>query len=143
MALELTEKDALRAHLDIELGIDPDELTSPWQAAVASMLSFTLGALLPLLTILLFPPDLRAVVTLVAVGAGPRRDRLLSARVGGAPARPAVVRVVGGGLLAMAVTYGDRHAARHRRRLTRLPVRFGAVRCETPLSFTGSHFVVR
>ena len=57
VALELTAHDALRAHLDIELGIDPDELTSPWQAAVASMLSFTLGALLPLLTILLFAHD--------------------------------------------------------------------------------------
>ena len=35
VAVELTAKDALRAHLDIELGIDPDELTSPWQAARA------------------------------------------------------------------------------------------------------------
>ena len=49
VAAELTGQDALRAHLDIELGIDPDELTSPWQAAVASMVAFTAGALLPLL----------------------------------------------------------------------------------------------
>jgi VIT1/CCC1 family predicted Fe2+/Mn2+ transporter len=81
VAVELTKKDALRAHLDIELGIDPDELTSPWQAAGASMGAFTLGALLPLLTILLFPPGLRVWVTLV------------------------VVRNVVGGLLAMGVTY--------------------------------------
>jgi len=106
VALELTEKDALRAHLEIELGIDPDDLTSPWQAALASMLSFTLGALLPLLTILLFSPDLRVVVTLVAVGLALAGTGLLSSRVGGAPARPAVLRVVGGGLLAMAVTFG-------------------------------------
>ena len=44
VASELTEKDALRAHLDIELGIDPDELTSPWRAAWASILAFTIGA---------------------------------------------------------------------------------------------------
>ncbi len=106
VALELTEKDALRAHLDIELGIDPDDLTSPWQAALASMLSFTVGALLPLFTILLFAPGVRVVVTMVAVGVALAGAGLLSARAGGAPVRPAVLRVVTGGLLAMAVTYG-------------------------------------
>ena len=106
VALELTAHDALRSHLDIELGIDPDELTNPWQAAWASMVSFTIGALLPLLTILLFSPDLRAVVTLVAVGVALAGTGFLSARAGDAPAGPAVRRVVVGGLLAMAVTYG-------------------------------------
>ena len=105
VATELTEKDALRAHLDIELGIDPDELTSPWHAAWASMLSFTIGAALPLLTILLFSPGLRALVTLVSVALALAGAGLLSARAGGAPARPAVVRVVAGGLLAMAITF--------------------------------------
>ncbi len=106
VALELTEKDALRAHLDIELGIDPDELTSPWQAAVASMLSFTVGALLPLLTILVFPHGFRAVVTIAAVTAALGLTGFLSARVGEAPVRPAVLRNIVGGLLAMGVTYG-------------------------------------
>ncbi|KQT92048.1 hypothetical protein ASG49_08705 [Marmoricola sp. Leaf446] len=105
VALQLTEKDALRAHLDVELGIDPDDLTSPWQAALASMVSFTAGALLPLLTILLFGPGLRAVVTVVAVTLALGLTGLLSARAGDAPVRPAVTRVVVGGLLAMAVTY--------------------------------------
>ncbi len=105
MAAELTKKDALRAHLDIELGIDPDELTSPWQAAVASMAAFTLGALLPLLTILLFPPGVRVVVTLVAVTIALALTGFSSARVGESPATPAVVRNVVGGLLAMGVTY--------------------------------------
>ena len=41
VAVELTAHDALRSHLDIELGIDPDELTNPWQAAWASMIAFT------------------------------------------------------------------------------------------------------
>lgn len=105
VALELTEKDALRAHLDIELGIDPDELTSPWQAAAASMLSFTLGAVLPMLTILLFAHDLRVYVTVAAVTVALALTGYVSARFGEAPTRPAVVRNVVGGLLAMGVTY--------------------------------------
>ena len=106
VALELTAHDALRSHLDIELGIDPDELTNPWHAAWASMISFTLGAMLPLLTILLFPADLRAAITLVAVGVALAGTGYTSSRIGGSPARPAVTRVVIGGVLAMAVTYG-------------------------------------
>ena len=106
VALQLTEKDPLRAHLDIELGIDPDDLISPWQAAMASMASFTLGALLPLLTILLFPHGVRAAVTVAAVALALAATGFLSARVGEAPTRPAVFRNVLGGLLAMAATYG-------------------------------------
>jgi vacuolar iron transporter family protein len=105
VALELTEHDALRSHLDIELGIDPDELTNPWQAAIASMVSFTLGALLPMLTILLFSQDLRVYVTVAAVTIALALTGYVSARIGDAPTRPAVVRNVVGGLLAMAVTY--------------------------------------
>lgn len=55
-AVQLTERDALRAHAEVELGIDPDELTNPWHAAGASFLAFTVGALLPLLAIVLPPP---------------------------------------------------------------------------------------
>ena len=106
VARELTEKDALRAHLDIELGIDPDELTSPWRAAWASILAFTIGAALPLITILAFSPDLRAIVTLVSVALALAGTGFLSARAGDAPTRPAVFRVVTGGLLAMAITFG-------------------------------------
>jgi VIT1/CCC1 family predicted Fe2+/Mn2+ transporter len=105
VAHELTEKDALRAHLDIELGIDPDELTSPWQAAAASMFSFTLGALLPLLTILVFAEHLRVWITFGAVTVALALTGYVSSRFGEAPTRPAVVRNVLGGLLAMVVTY--------------------------------------
>ncbi len=105
VALELTEGDALRAHLDIELGIDPDELTNPVHAAGASMIAFTVGALLPVLTILLFSPSLRAIVTLVAVGLALAVTGFVSSRIGGSPARPAVLRNVLGGVLAMSITY--------------------------------------
>src|SRR5690349_1409230 len=56
VAEELTAHDALGAHLDAELGIDPGDLANPRQAAAASALSFTVGALLPLLAVLL-PPE--------------------------------------------------------------------------------------
>src|SRR6478609_6259240 len=68
VAEELTAHDALRAHAEAELGIDPDDLTNPWHAAFASMAAFTVGALLPLLTITLVPDNLRIWVTVVAVG---------------------------------------------------------------------------
>ena len=105
VAVELTEHDALGAHLEVELGIDPDDLTNPWHAAWASMLAFTVGALLPVLTILLFAPSLRAVVTLVAVAFALAGTGLISAKIGGGAVRPAVLRNMAGGTLAMAVTY--------------------------------------
>ncbi len=106
VATELTEHDALGAHLEVELGIDPNDLTNPWHAAWASMISFTLGALLPLLTILMFAPGLRVVVTLVAVALALAGTGLVSAKIGGTSTGPAVRRNVLGGLLAMAVTFG-------------------------------------
>ena len=43
VARELTEGDGFAAHVDVELGIDPDDLSSPWQAALSSAVAFTLG----------------------------------------------------------------------------------------------------
>ena len=90
---------------EAELGIDPDDLTDPWQAAGASMAAFTVGALLPLLTITLVAAGARVPVTAVAVALALAVTGLLSATSGGASRRRAVVRNVVGGLLAMAVTY--------------------------------------
>ena len=87
VAVQLTAHDALGAHAEAELGIDPDDLTNPWHAAWASMASFTLGALLPLLTIILVPAGYRVVVTVVAVVLGARRHRL-GQRAHWARARP-------------------------------------------------------
>ena len=105
VAKQLTDHDALGAHAEAELGIDPDDITSPWNAALASMLSFTLGALLPLLTITLFGPTLRIWVTVVSVTLALALTGWGSARFGYGPWRPAVARNVLGGLFAMAVTF--------------------------------------
>jgi len=105
VAEELTAHDAFAAHIDIELGIDPDELTNPWHAALSSAIAFTFGALLPLLTILLLPPSNRIPITFGAVLVALGLTGWLSARLGGADPRRAVMRVVVGGALAMSITY--------------------------------------
>lgn len=105
VAVELTERDALAAHASAELGLDPDDITSPWQAAGASILAFTLGALLPLLTITLFPAGQRIWVTVVSVALALALTGWASARLGYGPPGRAIIRNVGGGLLAMALTY--------------------------------------
>jgi VIT1/CCC1 family predicted Fe2+/Mn2+ transporter len=105
VARELTAHDALGAHAEAELGIDPDNLTNPWHAAWASMLAFTIGALLPLLTIVLVPAGARVAVTVVAVVLALAGTGWASATLGSSPPGRAVVRNVAGGLLAMVVTY--------------------------------------
>ncbi|GAY18495.1 VIT family protein [Mycobacterium sp. shizuoka-1] len=109
VAEELTDHDAFAAHVDIELRIDPDELTNPWQAAFSSAVAFTVGAVLPLLAILLPPPSMRVPITFVAVLLALAVTGWISARLGGAGARRAIYRVVIGGALAMAVTFGIGH----------------------------------
>ena len=108
-AEELTAHDAITAHAEAELGIDPTELTNPWQAAFSSALAFTVGALLPLLAILWPPAQLRVPVTAGAVLAALAVTGVVSARLGGAPAWPALLRNVIGGTLALLVTYSIGH----------------------------------
>lgn len=105
VARELTAHDALSAHLEVELHIDQDDLVSPWQAAASSALAFTVGALLPLLAILLPTPEWRVPVTAVAVLVALAITGTISARLGGSSAPRAVVRLVVGGALALAATY--------------------------------------
>lgn len=104
-ARQLTARDAVRAHASVELGIDPDDLTNPWHAAGASFAAFTVGALLPLLAIVLPSAGMRLPVTVVSVLVALVITGFSSARLGAADPRRAMVRNVGGGALAMAVTY--------------------------------------
>lgn len=105
-AREMTAHDALTAHAEIELGIKPGAYTNPWQAAGASAVSFAVGALVPLLSVLLAPRNWIVPVTVVAVVVALLVTGVCSARLGGAPRLRAAVRNVLGGLLAMGVTYG-------------------------------------
>ncbi|MCA1655367.1 MAG: VIT1/CCC1 transporter family protein, partial [Pseudonocardiaceae bacterium] len=97
--------DALEAHADAELGIDPDELTSPWHAAWASLVAFTVGGLLPLLAIAVPSVSLRVWACAGAAMVGLVLTGVISARLGDARVGRAVARNVGVGTLAMLVTY--------------------------------------
>ncbi|HEX5335987.1 MAG TPA: VIT family protein [Propionicimonas sp.] len=105
VATQLHAHDALAAHAETELGIDPDQLTSPWVAAVSSAVSFTIGSVLPLVAIIFAPTDLKILVTVAAVALALVITGYLSARVGGTPILRAILRNLVGGLLAMGVTY--------------------------------------
>jgi VIT1/CCC1 family predicted Fe2+/Mn2+ transporter len=105
VAEELTAKDALRAHLDAEFNIDEADLTNPWHAAFASMTSFTVGALIPLLSVVFAPHQAHVQVTVIAVLISLLVAGYLSAKVSQANKLKATLRVVIGGSVAMAVTY--------------------------------------
>jgi VIT1/CCC1 family predicted Fe2+/Mn2+ transporter len=106
VAKELTAHDAFRAHADAKHGLNPNELTNPWHAAIASACAFTAGSLIPMVTILVPPANLRVPVTFAAVIVALALTGAASAHAGGAGKRRAIVRVVVGGALAMAITYG-------------------------------------
>ena len=106
VAVELTSHNALAAHLEAELHIDPAGIPNPMHAAGASALSFVAGAVLPMLAILLPPAGWRVPVTFFAVLIALAVTGALSARLGRSDVRRAVLRVVVGGALGLAFTYG-------------------------------------
>lgn len=105
VAKELTAKDAFAAHVFAELGIDPNNLTSAWHAAFASAISFLVGGIIPLIAIILPPEPIRIPVAFISVLIALIITGLLSAGMSGANIVRATLRIVLGGLLAMAVTY--------------------------------------
>lgn len=106
VAVALTTEDALRTHALDELGLDPDDLARPVQAAWSSALAFAAGASLPLAAMAVSPVGVRTGMTLAVALLTLGLLGVVSARLGAAPVLPAVSRVVIGGLLAMALTYG-------------------------------------
>jgi vacuolar iron transporter family protein len=104
VAERLMEADPLGSHVRDELGLQPGRLARPLQAAVVSAGSFAIGAALPLVLIVLAPVRVRILVTalgalgLLAVLGG------VGARLGGARAGRAALRVTVGGALAMGLT---------------------------------------
>jgi VIT1/CCC1 family predicted Fe2+/Mn2+ transporter len=109
VAAELTAHGAFAAHAEAELHINPDDLASPLQAAAASAFSFILGALLPMLAILLPPVTWRVPVTFMAVLVALALTGAISAGIGRSNVRRAVLRVVIGGGAGLALTYGIGH----------------------------------
>ncbi|MGB4795961.1 MAG: VIT family protein [Candidatus Saccharimonadales bacterium] len=104
-ARELSADDPVKAHLEAELKLDENDLTNPMTAGIASFFSFGLGALIPLAAAVASPDSTRIKTTLLAVIAGLFLTGYYSAKFGGANKRAAVLRVLVGGMTAMAVTY--------------------------------------
>jgi VIT1/CCC1 family predicted Fe2+/Mn2+ transporter len=101
VAIELTEKDALAAHVRDELGINEISQAKPIQAALASGASFTVGGLLPLLVVLLAPVKTMeywlygfTIVFLMILGA-------TAAKTGGSNVPKAILRISIWGTIAM------------------------------------------
>lgn len=105
VASELTKEDAFKAHIDAELGLDPEDLSNPGEAAIASAISFSVGGLIPLIAMVISPTAIRVPVTFVAVLIALVLTGTLSARLSGVGMVRPTVRVVLGGLLAMIITY--------------------------------------
>ncbi len=105
VAKELTKHDPLKAHFDAELKIDPNNLTNPWHAAMASAFSFIAGSLIPFAAMLIPPTGIKIQVSFMAVIIALILTGALSAKAGGANKVKAATRVVIGGILAMVVTY--------------------------------------
>jgi VIT1/CCC1 family predicted Fe2+/Mn2+ transporter len=104
VAVELTEKDALKTHLAEELGITEITRARPVQAAIVSGISFTIGSAVPLLTIALAPESSRIGTTLVVAAASLTTLGYTGARFGRAGTARPMLRVLIGGLAAMGIT---------------------------------------
>lgn len=106
VAAQLMTHDALGAHARDDLGITDVLSAKPLQAAIASAVSFSAGALLPLLVVVFSPQDhvigsvaVASLFLLAALGG-------LAARIGGASLTRGIVRVTSWSALAMAITAG-------------------------------------
>ena len=106
VARELTEHDAVAAHLEAELGINELELTNPWHAAVSSALAFLAGSILPMVAIVLGPESIRIPLTFAASLLALGITGGVGAYLGQSPILRPVFRVMGGGALALVISWG-------------------------------------
>ena len=98
--------DRLAIHVRDELGFHLDELANPVQAAIVSALSFVVGAIAPILVVLLVGANSRIGVTIGVALAGLVLLGAYGAQLGGAPKGRAALRVLIGGALALAISLG-------------------------------------
>ena len=104
-AIQLSDYDALGSHARVELGIDPGAVVNPWNAAFASVIAFTAGGLIPLLSMVLAPRAIEIWVSGAAVVVALGLSGWISAWLGGTSRIGSIARTVVGGLLAMSITY--------------------------------------
>lgn len=104
VAREMTEYDALGAHIRDELGLSDVIAANPLQAAVTSALTFSCAAAIPVLGAFLAPAGSVITFVLIATLLALAVLGFVGARAGGAPWGRAVVRVVFWGCVAMGIT---------------------------------------
>jgi VIT1/CCC1 family predicted Fe2+/Mn2+ transporter len=104
VATQLMAHDALRTHARDELGISEATQARPLQAALASALSFAVGAAMPLAITAVTPANMLIGVLVAATLIGLAGLGALAAKTGGAPALPAALRVTCWSALAMGAT---------------------------------------
>ncbi|WP_297339541.1 VIT family protein [Pseudophaeobacter sp.] len=104
VARELSEKDALGAHIRDELGLTEVHTANPLQAALTSGATFSVAAAIPVLAAFLAAPSAIISTVLVVTVIALAVLGMLGARAGAAPMLPATTRVVVWGVFAMAVT---------------------------------------
>jgi len=105
VAEALTDNDAVAAQTQARFGISAHEQTSPWMAAFASFIAFVLGALIPLLVMVLTPSSARVIATSVSVMVALAITGSVSAWLGQSPVVPPVLRNCLVGLFTMGITY--------------------------------------
>ncbi|MFC6274450.1 VIT family protein [Levilactobacillus tangyuanensis] len=106
---EMMEKDPLKATVRERFGFNVGEYTNPFSAAIASMISFPTGSILPLVSISLLPRQWRVIGTFLAVVVALSITGYIAAILGNANRRNGTVRNVVAGILTMLVTYGIGH----------------------------------
>ena len=104
VAAQLMATDALGAHSRDELGISAITTARPIQAALTSAATFTVGAAMPMLMVIIAPVERLAVIVSIGSLAFLALLGAIGARAGGAPMTKAVLRVTFWGALAMALT---------------------------------------
>ncbi len=95
----------LKALVEEKYGIEYEEFTNPWHAAISSFISFFLGSLPPMLSITIFPSEYRIPATVLIVGLSLLVTGYTSAKLGKAPTKTAMIRNLAIGLLTMGVTF--------------------------------------
>lgn len=102
-------KNPIKVLVEEKYGVDLEEITNPWHAAFSSFLAFSVGSLPPTLAILLFPEPYRIPVTVVVVALTLLLTGYVSAKLGKAPVKQAMLRNLTVGLLTMLVTFAVGH----------------------------------
>ncbi|UWZ93292.1 VIT family protein [[Pasteurella] aerogenes] len=104
VAKQLTAHNALDAHMRDEISISEESFANPLQAAFSSAASFAIGAAIPILVILLLPLNTLLIALIISTLIGLGLLGYISAKLGGAPIRPAVMRILIWGVIAMGGT---------------------------------------